>query len=226
MVWHLVGGRPVRLARANLQLRDGVPARPDHSGHLAHRRHAGPSRRRRAEADRLAYPWRRVAVRRRGSRHRARGRALRAGIGLCHLAHRDRADARPHRRRRRRGASQAHLLRRGGDLPLSRQPRGRRGLSLVHHRRARLRREFLRHAGADRRGAEPRRRVAVLRYHHPQTHRPSAAMADHRRHGAVAAEYRPGAAGRSMDGSQLSASAPAPSPSSTPPRPRPSPSSR
>ena len=52
---------------------------------------------------------------------------------------------------RRRDAPQAHLLRRAGDLPLPRQPRRGGGLSLVHHRRARLRRRLLRHAGADRR---------------------------------------------------------------------------
>ena len=59
-----------------------------------------------------------------------------------------------------------------GDLSLSGRARGGGGLSLVHHRRARLRRGLLRHAGADRRGLEPRRRLAVLRCHHPASPSP------------------------------------------------------
>jgi hypothetical protein len=54
----------------------------------------------------------------------------------------------------------------------------------------RLRRSLLRHAGADRRGAQPRRRLAVLRCHHPPADCQGAALADYRRHRLVAADHR------------------------------------
>ena len=173
-----------------VQLRDGVPARADHSRPS---RSPAPCWSVSTASTPKPIDWRilggGIAVRRRGPRHRPRaacrfGQELVFVISLTVIALmlvRIAADA-------RRAASQAHLLCRACHLPLSRQPRGRGGLSLVHHRRARLRRSVLRHAGADRRGAQPRRRLAVLRCHHPPADRQGAAMADHRRHRAVAAD--------------------------------------
>ena len=190
LVGHLVGRGALGLARADLQLPDRVPAGARRAGNLADRRHAGPPRWQHTEAHRLAHSRRWHRVRRRGPRHRPQRIAARPRACLYRLAHRHRADARAHRRRSRRAASQAHLLFRACHFPLSGEPRGRGGLSLVHHRRARLRRGVLRHAGADRRGAQPRRRLAVLRCHHPPADRQGAALADHRRHRPVAADHR------------------------------------
>ena len=95
VVGHPLGRRAFGLARADLQLRDRVPARAHRSGHLGHRRHPRAPRRRHAKADRLAHPRRRAPVRRSRACHRPWRPALRPGAYLPHLADHHRADARP-----------------------------------------------------------------------------------------------------------------------------------
>ena len=101
VVRHPLGRRALGLARADLQLRDRVPARADRAGHLRHRRHPRSPRRREPAADRLAHPRRRAPVRRRRPCHRPWRSALRPGAHLPHLGDHHRADARPRRSGRR-----------------------------------------------------------------------------------------------------------------------------
>ena len=76
-------------------------------------------------------------------------------------------------------------------------PGRRRGLSLVHHRRSRLRRGVLRHARADRRRPQPRRRLALLRRHHAGADRQGSALGHHHRHHPLASEHCARASSRS-----------------------------